>query len=147
MQYLENQKSQYSKFYIQTKPLYQIYRTPIRLHFHFQFAFQNLLITQIYHLLYHSPFLISLLRDKYDKNGYGFWKFNDPFVYDEVYAEKMKDIIAKISNSNEFMENAQTKWEFVKKETGKFTIHAVTQWLSLLYNFIQLSLNSGLAQV
>ena len=66
--------------------------------------------------------MISLLNDKSDKNGNGFWKFNNSFVYDVVYVEKMKKIITKINNSNEFMENVQTKWVFLKYEIRKFTI-------------------------
>ena len=54
----------------------------------------------------HSPLLISLVNDKSDKNGNGFWKFNNSLVCDAVYVEKMKKIITKINNSNEFMENA-----------------------------------------
>ena len=38
----------------------------------------------------HPPLLISLLCDKSDKNGNGFWKFNSSLVCDEVYLEKMK---------------------------------------------------------
>ena len=34
----------------------------------------------------------------------------------------MKKIITKINNSNEFMENAQTKREFLKYEIRKFTV-------------------------
>ena len=57
----------------------------------------------------YSPLLISVLSDNSDKNSNGFWKFNNSLVYDEVYVEKMKKIVTKITNSNEFMENAQTK--------------------------------------
>ena len=66
--------------------------------------------------------MISLLNNKSDKNGNGFWKFNNSLVYDVVYVEKMKKIITKINNSNEFMENLQTKWVFLKYEIRKFTI-------------------------
>ena len=36
---------------------------------------------------------------------------------------KMKTIITKINNSSEFMENGQTKWEFLKNEIRKSTIN------------------------
>ena len=39
-------------------------------------------------LIGHSPLLISFLSDKSDKNGNGVWKFNNPVVYEEVYAWK-----------------------------------------------------------
>ena len=51
----------------------------------------------------HSPLLISLLSDKSDKNGNGFWKCINSLVYDEVYVEKMKKTITRINNSDEFM--------------------------------------------
>ena len=54
----------------------------------------------------HSPYFISLLSDKSDRNGNGFWKFYNSLVH----VEKMKKKnIERINNSNEFMENAQTK--------------------------------------
>ena len=34
----------------------------------------------------------------------------------------MKKVITKIDNLNEFIENAQTKWEFLKYEIQTFTI-------------------------
>ena len=34
----------------------------------------------------------------------------------------MKKLIAKINTSNEFLEDAQMKWEFLKYEIRKFTI-------------------------
>ena len=36
--------------------------------------------------------------------------------------ENMKKLIAKINTSNEFLEDAQMKWEFLKHEIRKFTI-------------------------
>ena len=66
--------------------------------------------------------MISFLSDKSDKNGNSFWKVNNSLVYDVVYVEKMKKIVTKIYNSNEIMENAQTKWEFLKYAIRKFTI-------------------------
>ena len=38
-------------------------------------------------------------------------------VYDVDYAENMKKIITKINNSNEFVENVETKSEFFKCES------------------------------
>ena len=35
----------------------------------------------------------------------------------------MKKLITKINTSNEFLEDAQMKWEFLKHEIRKFTIH------------------------
>ena len=36
--------------------------------------------------------------------------------------KKWKKSLQKFDNSNEFMEKAQTKWEFLKYEIQKFTI-------------------------
>ena len=60
----------------------------------------------------HSLLLFSILNDKSDKNGNGFWKFNNDLVYGAVYVENMKKIITKINNSNEVNRNFQnTKFE------------------------------------
>ena len=46
---------------------------------------------------------------------------NSSLVYDEFYVENMKKLITKINTSNEFLEDAQMKWEFLKYEIRKFT--------------------------
>ena len=66
--------------------------------------------------------MISLSNDNSDNNGRGLWKYNGSLVYDEFYVENMKRLITKINTSNEFLENAQIKWGFLKYEIGKFTI-------------------------
>ena len=67
--------------------------------------------------------MISLLCDKSDKNGNGFWKFNSSLVYDEVYVEKMKkkNDYKKWFNKPIYGKR-QTKWEFLKYEIRKFNI-------------------------
>ena len=44
---------------------------------------------------YHSPSLISLKYEKPDKNGNGFWKFNNCLICDAVYDEKAKKLFQK----------------------------------------------------
>ena len=66
--------------------------------------------------------LISLSSDNSDSNGSGPWKYNSSLVYDEFYFENMKELITKINTSNEFFEDAEMKWEFLKYEIRKFTI-------------------------
>ena len=61
-------------------------------------------------------------NDNSDNNGRGFWKNNSSLVYDEFYVENMKKLIKEINTSNEFNEDAQMKWEFLKYEIRKFTI-------------------------
>ena len=39
---------------------------------------------------------------------------NSSLVYDEFYVENMKKLITKINTSNEFLEDAQMKWKFLK---------------------------------
>ena len=67
----------------------------------------------------HSPVLMSLSNDNSDNNGRVLWKCNSSLVYD---VEKMKKTNYKVANSNEFLEDAQMKWEFLKFEIQKFTI-------------------------
>ena len=67
----------------------------------------------------HSPVLMSLSNDNSDNNGRVLWKCNSSLVYD---VEKMKKTNYKVTNSNEFLEDAQMKWEFLKFEIRKFTI-------------------------
>ena len=69
----------------------------------------------------HSPVLILLSNYISDNNGSSLWKLNSSLVHDEVYVEIMKKLITKINNSNEFIGDGQTKWEFLKYEIRKFT--------------------------
>ena len=41
---------------------------------------------------------------------------NNSLVYDEFYVENIKKPITQINTSNEFIEDAQMKWEFLKYE-------------------------------
>ena len=38
---------------------------------------------------------------------------NSSLVYDEFYIENIKKLITQINTSNEFIEDAQMKWEFL----------------------------------
>ena len=67
------------------------------------------------------PVLISLSNNNSGNNGRGLWKYNSSLVYDELYIENMKKLSTKINTSNEFLEDAQMKWEFLKNEIRKFT--------------------------
>ena len=69
----------------------------------------------------HFPVLISLSNNNSGNNGRGLWKYNSSLVYDELYVENMKKLSTKINTSNEFLEDAQMKWEFLKYEIRKFT--------------------------
>ena len=65
--------------------------------------------------------LISLSKDDSDNNSRGPRKYNSSLVYDEFYVENMEKLITKINTSNEFLEDAQMKWGFLKYEIRKFT--------------------------
>ena len=69
----------------------------------------------------HFPVLILLSNNNSGNNGRGLWKYNSSLVYDELYIENMKKLSTKINTSNEFLEDAQMKWEFLKNEIRKFT--------------------------
>ena len=56
----------------------------------------------------HTSVLISLSNDNSDNNC--------------RVLENMKKLVPKINTSNEFLEEAQMKWEFLKYEIRKFTI-------------------------
>ena len=60
-----------------------------------------------------SPVLTLLSNDNFDNNGHDLCKFNSSLVHHEVFVENMKEIITKIYTSNEFIKDAQTKWEFL----------------------------------
>ena len=70
----------------------------------------------------HSPVLISLSNNNSDNDGRGLWKYNSSLVYNEFYVENMKKLITKINTSNEFLEDAQMKRDFLKYEIRKFMI-------------------------
>ena len=67
--------------------------------------------------------MVLLSNDNSNNNGHGLWKFNSSLVYDEVFVEDTIKLIAKTNASNEFIGDAQTKWEFLKYEIRKFTIY------------------------
>ena len=63
-----------------------------------------------------------LSNDNSDNNSRGLWKYNSSLVPDDFYVENMKNLITKINASNEFLEDVQTKWAFLKYEIRKFMI-------------------------
>ena len=77
----------------------------------------------------HSPVLMLLSNDNSDNNGRRLWKYNSSLVHDEFYVENMRKLILKINTSNEFLEDAPMKWEFLKYEIRKFTIDYSKQLL------------------
>ena len=66
--------------------------------------------------------MTSLSKDNSNNNDCDISKYNSSLVYDEFYVENMKKLITKINTSNEFLEDDQMKWEFLKYKIQKFTI-------------------------
>ena len=66
--------------------------------------------------------MVSLSNNNSDNNDFDISKYDSSLVYDEFYVENMKKLITKINTSNEFLEDDQMKWEFLKYKIQKFTI-------------------------
>ena len=70
----------------------------------------------------HSPILNSFSKEKQNNKHSGFWKFNNSLLSDNIFKEKLKQHIQNIKNGNEFSNDPQIKWEFLKYQIRKFTI-------------------------
>ena len=62
----------------------------------------------------HSPTLISFSKEKQSNKIYGFWKFNNSLLSENIWEEKLKQRIKYIKNDNELSNDPQIKWEFLK---------------------------------
>ena len=71
------------------------------------------------------PILLTVKLDKESQRGRGLWKFNNSLLSDEYFVLKMKDhipmSIETFNKKNIF--NNQMKWQFLKFEIRKFSIH------------------------
>ena len=70
----------------------------------------------------HSPILISFSQEKQHSKSFGFWKFNNLLLSDNIFKEKLKQHIQNIESDNELSNDPQIKWEFLKYQIRKFTI-------------------------
>ena len=70
----------------------------------------------------HSPILISFSKEKQHSKSFGFWKFNNSLLSDNIFEEKLKQHIQNIESDNELSNDPQVKWEFLKYQIRKFTI-------------------------
>ena len=66
--------------------------------------------------------MVSLSNNNSDNNDCDISKYDSSLVYDEFYVENMKKLITKINTSNEFLEDVQMKWKFLKYKIQKLTI-------------------------
>ena len=71
----------------------------------------------------HSPVNISISKSKNCIHGHGFWKFNSSLLSDQNYVTKAKNLIQTFQSNQDFVLNAQLKWELLKYEIRKFTIN------------------------
>ena len=70
----------------------------------------------------HSPILISFSQEKQHSKSFGFWKFNNLLLSDNIFKEKLKQHIQNIESDNELSNDPQIKREFLKYQIRKFTI-------------------------
>ena len=70
----------------------------------------------------HSPVSISICKNNEKTYGCGFWKFNCSLVSDEIYIEKVKELIENLNSQYDSLNNAQLKWEFFKYKVRKYSI-------------------------
>ena len=71
----------------------------------------------------HSPVLFSLSKEKGNIRSKGFWKFNSSLIKDQNYINEMKDLTRNFNTKIDFDFRRQLKWELLKYEICKFTIH------------------------
>ena len=71
----------------------------------------------------HSLVLFFLSEGKGNIRGKGFLKFNNSLTEDQNYVNKIKDLIHNFSTKNGCDFSWQLKWECLKYEIRKFSIH------------------------
>ena len=67
--------------------------------------------------------LFSLSKEKGNIRGKSFWQFNSSLIKDQNYINEIKDLIGNFNTKNDCHFSRQLKWEFLKHEIRKFTIH------------------------
>ena len=71
----------------------------------------------------HSTVFFSLSQKKGVIRSEGFWKFNSFSIKDQKHINEIKDLIRKFDAKNDYNFSRKLKWEFLKYEIRKFTIH------------------------
>ena len=69
-----------------------------------------------------SPILIFFSKEKQDSKSFGFWKFNNSLLSNNIFKEKLKQHIQNTKSDNELSNDPQIKWEFLKYQIRKFAI-------------------------
>ena len=70
----------------------------------------------------HSPVLFSLSKEKGKIRGKWFWEFISSLTKDQNYINEIKNLIHNFSTKKDCV-SRQLKWEILKYEICKFTIH------------------------
>ena len=65
----------------------------------------------------------SLSQEKGNSRSKGFWKFNSSLIKNQKYRNEIKDLIRNFDTKYDCHISRQVKWEFLKYEIRKFTIH------------------------
>ena len=86
-----------------------------------EFASTTGILTPI--LTNHSRVFFSLLQEKGNIRSKGFWKFDSSLIKDLESINEIKDLIRNFDTKNDNTFSRQLKWEFLKYEIQKFTIH------------------------
>ena len=71
----------------------------------------------------HSPVFFSLSQENSNIRSKGFWKFNSSIIKDQKSTNEIKNLIRNFDTKNNSNFSRQLKWEFLKYETRKFTVH------------------------
>ena len=72
----------------------------------------------------HSPVLLSLSKEKGNIRGQRFWEFNRSLTKDQnYYTNKIKTLVRNFNTKIDCDFSRQLKWEFLKYEICKFTVH------------------------
>ena len=70
----------------------------------------------------HSPVTITISNNKNRIHGHGVRKLKSFLDSDQKYIRKTKSLIQTFHSNQNFIPNAQRKWEILKYEIRKFTI-------------------------
>ncbi len=75
----------------------------------------------------HSLLSIEINLTDEVKRGPSFWKFNNALLRDEIYIEKLKNLINTQSQQQITVKDHGLKWDYIKSEIRQFTISYTKQ--------------------
>ena len=125
MWYLENRKYKSKTIHLYSATFFWFYSTQTWLLFYLKW-FSRTCIRYRYSDSYFNrsfPSALSLSKEKGNIRSKGFWKFNSSLIKDQNYINENKDLIRNFDTKNDCAFSQQLKWEFLKYEIRKFTVH------------------------